>query len=93
MNRGEALAVLEQHLGRYRSLTYAELLPLLNEGVTLEVVGPGGTTYQIEIEAVWDGEPGGDLRVFGMIDDGGWRAFAPLTSDFIICPDGTFVGE
>ena len=27
------------------------------------------------------------------IDDRGWRAFVPLTSDFIVRPDGTFVGE
>jgi hypothetical protein len=23
------------------------------------------------------------------IDDGGWRAFLPLTDDFIIAPDGS----
>jgi hypothetical protein len=31
--------------------------------------------------------------VLGSIDDGGWRAFAPLTRSFIKSPDGTFVGE
>jgi hypothetical protein len=42
---------------------------------------------------VWDDRTGGDLRVIGSIDDGGWRAFRPLSSDFIVRPDGTFVGE
>ena len=94
MDKGEATSVLERQLERYRGLAYAELLGLLGEAVSLEVVGPGGTTYQVEIEAVWDGEPGGDLRVIGSIEDGGWwRAISPLTRDFIISPDGSFVGE
>ena len=57
------------------------------------MVGTSGTVYQLEIQAVWDGRKGGDLRVMGSIDDKGWRAFAPLISDFIVRPDGTFVGE
>jgi hypothetical protein len=27
------------------------------------------------------------------VDDGGWRSFGPLTKDFIITPDGTFVDD
>jgi hypothetical protein len=29
----------------------------------------------------------------GAIDDGGWRAFIPLSADFIMAPEGRFVGE
>jgi hypothetical protein len=29
----------------------------------------------------------------GSIDDGGLSAFSPLTDDFIITPDGGFIGE
>ena len=59
-----------------------------------EVLGPSGTKYKIEVEAVWDsGTKGGDLRVIGSIDDGGWRAFHPIGRDFIMAPDGKFVGE
>jgi hypothetical protein len=48
----------------------------------------------VEVLALWDeGRPGGNLRVMVSIDDGGWRAFKPLTEDFIIAPDGSFVGE
>lgn len=36
---------------------------------------------------------GGDLRVRVTIDDDGWRAFAPLFSDFIKAPTDQFVGE
>jgi hypothetical protein len=93
MNKAEALAILETGLESYRELPHAELLRLRDESVGLEVEGDGGTTYQVKFYAFWDGEPGGDLRVCGAIDDGGWRAFSPLTSDFIISPDGSFVGE
>lgn len=93
MDKAEARAVLERQLEIYRKLPFAELLALLDDAVCFDVVGPGGTTYQIEIEAVWDDETRVHLRVFGTVDDGGWRALSPLTSDFIVCPDGSFIGE
>jgi hypothetical protein len=31
--------------------------------------------------------------VFVQIDDGGWRAFTPMSDSFIIAPDGSFVGD
>jgi hypothetical protein len=49
--------------------------------------------YQLEFSVVWDGRPGGDVHVLGAIDDGRWRAFVPLTRDFIKAADGSFVGE
>ena len=33
------------------------------------------------------------LRVMGSIDDGGWRAFVPLTQSFIMACDGSLVDE
>lgn len=48
--------------------------------------GDSGTDYQIEIEVMWDGKGGGDLRVLGSIDDGGVRAFCPLCDSFIVTP-------
>lgn len=32
----------------------------------------------------WDHREGGAIRVLGTVDDGGWRAFRPLTEDFIV---------
>lgn len=49
--------------------------------------------YQVEIQVFWDDRQGGNVRVAGSIDDGAWRAFVPLTRDFIKAPDGSFVGE
>ena len=74
-------------------MSYQELQRLLREQDRLDVCGPSGVSYQLEVEAVWDDRPGGNLRVFGHIDDRGLRAVAPLTEDFIMAPDGSFVGE
>jgi len=59
----------------------------------LEVTGTSGTHYQIEVEIFWDNKPNGNARVLGLIDDGGIRAFLPLSEDFIMTPDGSFVDE
>jgi hypothetical protein len=93
MNLDEAQAVLRGELERYRSNSRGELQRLLSEQDVKEVRGASGTIYQVEIEAVWDDRIGGDLRVLGHIDDRGIRAFAPLTRDFIVAPDGSFVDE
>ncbi len=49
--------------------------------------------YTIEADAHWVDQPQGDLLVVVGIDDGGWSAFSPLAQDFVLRPDGTFVGE
>jgi hypothetical protein len=52
-----------------------------------------GGKYQIELQAFWDDQPDGNIRVLGSIDDGGMQSIFPLSSDFIVSPDGQFVGE
>ena len=93
MNKDEALALLDQELAKYRPRSYEDLQYLLKTQDAYEVIGPTGISYQIEIQAVWDDRPGGNLRVMGGIDDGGIRAFMPLTRDFIVSPTGEFIGE
>lgn len=58
------------------------------------VVAESGVQFQVEVQALWDTprQPG-NLRVIIAIDDGGWRSFRPLSTDFIIASDGSFVGE
>ena len=68
---------------RYRARPRDELLRLLKEQDTFELVAPSGTHYQLEVEAVWDDRRGRDLRVFVEIDDGGQSAFRPLVVDFM----------
>jgi len=93
MDNEEATRILAQELAKYRRDSYADLQRLLKEVDAYEVAGPSSANYQIEIQAVWDDEPNGHLRVIGGIDDGGLRAFVPLTDDFILSPSGEFIGE
>ena len=93
MDKRLARDLLRSELGSYRSLSYAALVQMLDEPVHKEVVGPDGRAYQIEVQVFWDGKPGDNVRVLASIDDGGWRAFCPLTDDFILSPTGAFVGE
>jgi hypothetical protein len=60
---------------------------------TKEVTGEDGKQYQPEVQIFWDSKKGGGVRVIVSGDDGGWRAFRPLTHIFVMAPDGSFVGE
>lgn len=84
MEHQEALYLLNTKLDEYRRFSYTELASKIGDEEVVEVTGPSGTAYQIEIQIVWDGKPNGDVRVLGAIDDGGWRAFLPMTSDLIV---------
>lgn len=96
MNEPEAKQVLAEQMAQLRQRPYAEWRGWISDKkiVNLEIKGPSGAEYQIEIMAVWDGQREGNIRVLASIDDGrGWRAFFPLCDDFIIAPDSSFVGE
>ncbi len=93
MDKKEARGLLRARIESLRSLGHSELQAYLSPETT-ELTGSSGTTYQLETQAFWDsGRPGKNLRVLVSIDDGGIRAFAPMSGDFIISPDGVFIGE
>jgi hypothetical protein len=94
VDKHEARTILAEQVSALRSRSYEELrTSLLNDSETFEIVGASGTKYQVELQAHWDSGNGGPLRVFALIDDGGWRSFKPMGEDFILAPDGSFVGE
>ena|SRR2546425_874096 len=97
VDESEARAVLADEFQALRSVPYAQLVErLLDRQEAKETIGPSGAWYQLELQAFWDSprEPDGVLRVSGAIDDGkGWRANVPLVDDFLVSPDGSFVGE
>jgi hypothetical protein len=93
MNDQVACAVIDSERKRLRNTPNSELTTLVDKPETRRIIAEDGNSYQVEIQALWDSEKGGDLRVVVSGDDGGWQAFKPLTCDFIIRPDGTFVGE
>jgi len=90
MNHIEAKELLALELAKYRQRSYDELVKLIKTPAPcVTVSGVSKATYQIEVNAHWDAEPAGDVRVVGSIDDGGWRAFLPLSDSFIVAPGGT----
>jgi hypothetical protein len=94
MNKAEAIALLEQELAGFRDEPYEELVSRIPAAsLAFERVGPSGAKYQLETQVFWDDPRGRQVRVMGFIDDGGWRAYIPLTRDFIKAPDGSFLGE
>jgi hypothetical protein len=71
MDKQGAKRIFDEQFGRYRAAGYTALLRLLRQQDNFDVEGSAGTTYQVEIYAMWDDREGGDLRVLGCIDDGG----------------------
>lgn len=99
MDKAEAQIVLLRELSRYRNCSYEELRSLVNQSEdswyseTFLRSVPPRTEYQVQIAVFFDDKENRNLRVRGAIDDGGWRALLPLCDDFIMAPDGSFIGE
>ena len=94
MNKAEAQTLLSRVMRAWRRRPYAVLAAEVDaEPEVLELEGESGETYQVAVQAFWDGAPCGDVRVLGSINDRGIRAFCPLTNDFIMRPSGEFVDE
>jgi hypothetical protein len=94
MDIAEAREVAETRLRQLRDLTYPRLVAEWLEQPRSEyATAASGRRYQLEIEAVWDDRPNGNLRVWVLVDDGGPSEQRPLQRDFIVAPDGSFVGE
>jgi hypothetical protein len=85
MDKKEAVALLEAELDRFQSESHEDLVRRIDgEPVVCERRGGSGVIYQIEIQFFWDDRSGGDVRILGAVDDGGWRAFVPITSSRIV---------
>jgi len=93
MDHQIAYTILADRLKVLRHYTYQDLVTLIGRPDTNTAVGEDGKTYQLETQVFWDRKKDGDVRVIVAVDDGGWRAFKPLSDSFIMARDGTFVGE
>ena len=93
IHKEEAKAILAKEMEIYRQRPYNDLQCILNTQDTADIEASSGVVYQLEFQAMWDDKEGGILRILKAIDDGGFRAFVPLTKDFILSPDGPFVHE
>ena len=89
MDRREARQLLDEFVAGLKSWSYQEWQGLLGESAVVEKQGPSGVTYQIEWNAFWDSQVGGDIRVMFSIDDGSLARFiVPLTTSLLISPEG-----
>ena len=90
MDKKEAKSILGEHLVRCSGRGYAELVSLVQSEHedAFEAVGPSGTRYQVEVQFLWDDQPGGVIRVLASIDDGGLRAYLPVTESLLVAPPG-----
>lgn len=94
MDKSEAESVAETRLNELRRMPYSQLVAeWLGHPRSEYATAQSGRRYGLEIEAVWDDRAAGDLRVWVMVDEGGWSAVRPLTRAFIVAADGSFVGE
>jgi hypothetical protein len=91
VDKDEALQVAADKAAVLRTWSYGELsAKLLGAQETTEATAASGVVYQLEVAAHREGD---DLGVSVLVDDGGWRALAPLGVDFIMAPDGTFIDD
>jgi hypothetical protein len=89
MNKAEAEQILADTLTPYRAIPYQQLVVYAgSEVVHVTTRGRSGVQYQIDIQIFWDDPDKKTIRVMGSIDDGGLRAFLPISSDFIVTADG-----
>lgn len=93
MDTVAAQKVLDKWLVRLRAVSYEELASRVDSVTTDEVARDSERSWQVEVQVSWDDEPEGNVRVSVAIDDGGLRAFVPMTGGFVKSPSGAFVGE
>ena len=91
VDKNEARGILEQTLSDLHRISYNELRaripPKPRRVLFLTVLDEP----QVETHVFWDGPPDNDIRVTASIDDGGLRAFKPLSDGFIRRPEGSEV--
>lgn len=86
MNRTQAIAILRRHLDQLEALGYDALSSRVGANDASEEKAETGVPYQIELSVVWDHRPNGAIRIIASIDDGGLRAFVPLTDSRLVQP-------
>ena len=90
--KAEIERLLGAELSKLREVSYEDLAQLVDNPRTA-TLSEFGQPYQVEIQAFWEGRKTQNLRVMVSVDDMSWSAFTPPSADFIISPDGSFIGE
>jgi len=93
MDKREAMAIAEKELESYRVLSYDEIASRLGTHENFERSSENGDEYRVEIEFIYDGEDGGPIRVWAEVSYSFWSDFSPVTSTFILAPNGELIDE
>ena len=98
-------AILRDHLASYRRMPHHELAARIGSPLhgldVIDSTTPGGAPYTIETNILWDDRSKRQIRVIASLSTGrrgcllGFiPAFSPDVADeFILAPDGTFLGD
>ena len=92
-NIEEAEALLSEKLGELKKVPYGRLSTLMGAAnvEALEVDAPSGMGYDVEVESVWAGEPGGNITVNIAVFERSMAVVMPLTASFVMAPDGSII--
>ncbi len=104
MTEDEMRAALTRELNLYRTWTYENLIDKVSGAHFghIEAKHQDGTCYQISFDAFWDDKPSENVRICGSLwaepqkcrQILGLSIYSPhVANDFIMAPDGKFVGE
>ena len=95
MDKSDAKEELKRIMQEYRPNDYSYWKSLMDRKrvIAFDFTNKKGNWYQVEIDAFYDSKQDRTIRVSFSIDDGGWRAFIPLSYAFIINPQNEFIGE
>lgn len=85
-NEAEAGRELARLVHEHQGRDWAWWSSHVAEQKQVEFSAASGRWYQATVQAMWDDRPGGAIRVFVSIDDGGRSAFRPMTASLLIEP-------
>jgi hypothetical protein len=105
MSDDEARRLLARKVAALRALSYEELRRFVPKSHRIlgfhlfdtadsqeeTIESTSGTSYNLEAQVFWDDQPAGDLRV--IVTCGDTDSDREFTDDFIMAPNGSFVGE
>src|ERR1041385_6101515 len=92
VDRQESQGIPHRVLARYER-SFNALAPLAGTTFAEEIIGESGATYHVNVDIHWDSIEHRRIRVTASVDDGGWRAFYPMTKSLIVTKPQIFVRE
>jgi hypothetical protein len=94
ISREVARGIIEERLQHLRHVPYGELLKRRGETHFECIPGARGREFRVETTVRWDRPKKKDnLRVMVWVAGGGISPMRPMGDDFILAPNGSFVGE